>query len=106
MTITEINNDSEFNEIINEYKLVFVDYYTDTCGPCISFVPKLKVLSDMYPTVKFLKVNITKLQVSSTSKGIISVPTFRLFENGKMLNEVIGANYLKVKYILDTITTT
>lgn len=80
-----LENES-FNEIINQDKIL-VDFYAEWCGPCKMLTPVLERLGDSFEIVK---VDVDKHFDLAKEYGIMSVPTLIIFENGKVVKQMIG----------------
>jgi thioredoxin 1 len=77
---------SKFSEIINQDKVVLVDFYADWCGPCKMMSPVLKQVKDnLGNRVSIIKINIDKNLSLATKYQVRGVPTFLLFKNGEQL---------------------
>ncbi|KAH7446955.1 hypothetical protein KP509_01G084000 [Ceratopteris richardii] len=75
-------------------KLVVLNLYTQSCGPCEIMYPKIVDLSQMYTDVLFLKLDCNQNNRALSKKmGVKVVPTFKLFRNRKELAEVKGAKF-------------
>jgi thioredoxin 1 len=87
-----------FSEVINTETLVFVDFFTEWCGPCKMMKPILKELKTMVgDKVKILKVDVDKNPLVGDTYQIRSVPTLGLFKDGKMVwrqSGVMSARHL------------
>lgn len=44
---------------------VFVDFFAEWCGPCKMVSPKIEELSNTYPGIIFVKVDVDQAQVSA-----------------------------------------
>jgi thioredoxin len=71
---------------------VVVDFFTTWCGPCKQIAPLIESLALKYPEVKFLKVDIEKLEDLARARNISSIPTFHFIVKGKLVDEMKGAN--------------
>ena len=92
-----IQNVSEenFNDIVIEasYRLpVLVDFWADWCQPCKTLMPLLMKLAEEY-NGKFLlaKVNTEENKALAAQHGVRSLPTVRLYINGEVADEFMGA---------------
>lgn len=83
----------EFDKKIGESKPVFVDFFATWCGPCQMMLPIIEELENDYKSkeIEFLKVDIDECPDISNQYGIMSVPTFMLFKDGKDVDSISGA---------------
>jgi thioredoxin 1 len=100
MSVEELLTCDDFNESIKQ-EFVLVDFYAEWCGPCKSIGPKVIELAKEYPSVKFYKVDVDELSDISDKYDVKSLPTFIAFENGLMFDSFTGANYEKLKKLID-----
>ncbi len=73
---------SSFNEIIEENKLVIIDFWAEWCGPCRAYGPVFEGVSEEFPDVVFAKVDTEAEQELAGSFGIRSIPTTVAFKDG------------------------
>jgi thioredoxin 1 len=74
---------NNFNDIINDSKLVLVDFYADWCQPCKMVAPILEeVKTEMGDKLRIIKINVDKNQQLASKYGIRSIPTLMLFKQG------------------------
>lgn len=61
--------------------------------------PHFEALSQQYPNVIFVKVDVDAQEKISQMCGIRAMPTFQFFKNGKKVDDMCGAdvNTLKTK---------
>ena len=70
---------------------VLVDFWADWCGPCHMLMPILAKLVDEYAGDFILvKVNSDEQQALATQFGVRSLPTVKVFKNGKVVDEFMG----------------
>ncbi|MEJ2590912.1 MAG: thioredoxin [Candidatus Thiodiazotropha sp.] len=71
---------------------VLVDFWAEWCNPCKTLMPTLAKLVDEYRG-KFIlaKVNTEQEQQLAAHFGIRSIPCVKLFLNGQMADEFLGA---------------
>lgn len=86
--IIELNNEN-FNNEINT-GLVLVDFYATWCGPCKMMHPIIEEISNNYPDLKIIKVDVDKHEELARNYAIMSIPTIILFKDGKIINKNIG----------------
>ena len=85
-SLTRIEMNETFGDIINGDKPVLVDFFAEWCGPCKLMKPILEELREkMGDEIRIIKVDIDKSPVASTQYNVTSVPTLMLFQKGNML---------------------
>ncbi len=71
---------------------VLVDFWAEWCNPCKALMPTLAKLADEYQG-KFIlaKINTEEQKQLATHFGIRSIPCVKLFLEGKLVDEFMGA---------------
>ena len=85
----KIVNTEEFNELIKN-GIVLVDFFADWCGPCKMLGPVLEEVSEEYPDIEFIKVNVDENMDLAESFGIMTIPTVFLFKDGTLISKMNG----------------
>ncbi|XP_078050441.1 thioredoxin-T [Augochlora pura] len=100
--VVEIKTNDEFKSTLEKAgsSLVVVDFFATWCGPCKVIAPKLQELSEEMKDVIFLKVDVDEFPELAAEYDINSMPTFIFIKGGKVLETFSGANYEKLKLVL------
>jgi len=84
-----LENEQDFFELINN-KLVLVDFYATWCGPCRMISPIIDEVAKETTDLMVVKVDVDKYPNVATKYGIMSIPTLKVFKNGKEEKTSIG----------------
>ena len=88
--VPELTN-GDFDKFITE-GVVLIDFFADWCMPCMMMAPVIDDLSEKFSgKVKIGKVNVAEEQEIASKFGINSIPAFRVFKDGKIIDEFVGA---------------
>jgi thioredoxin 1 len=91
MTIKYVTTIEEFNQTVSESKFACVDFYADWCGPCKKLAEELHKLEGL-PNFNIIKINVDSAQELAELYNITSLPTVKVFQNGKEVLELLGYN--------------
>ena len=82
---------SDFEEeVLKEKGVVVVDFWATWCGPCKMIAPIVEELDEEMSNVKFVKVDVDKNPQIANQYKIVSLPTLKIFKDGKLINTLIG----------------
>lgn len=84
---TELTEDTLQN-IVNDNEKVVVQYGATWCGNCRIMKPKFKKLASENDSIPFLYVDAEKLPESRKLAKVDNLPTFAIFKNGELVNQV------------------
>mgnify|MGYP005643937529 CR=1 FL=1 len=88
-------DDNNFNKMVIEQSKkipVIVDFWAPWCMPCLMLSPALEKFAEEYKG-KFIlaKVNVDEARTAAQKYGIMSIPCVKMFKNGEVADEFIGA---------------
>ncbi|HZG55151.1 thioredoxin [Paenibacillus sp.] len=90
MTIVHAT-DGTFAETIRKEGLVLVDFWAPWCGPCRLIGPVLdEVSAESGDKLTIAKLNVDDNPASAAAHGVMSIPTLKLFKDGRELDTVVG----------------
>jgi len=87
-----VSTDKFEEEVLKSDKPVLVDFWATWCGPCQMMAPVVDELSEeLKDSVKVCKVNVDENPELAQQFGIMSIPNFILFKDGKIAGTKVGA---------------
>ena len=90
-------NTQEFQNLISQNEVVFVDFFANWCGPCKMLAPIVEELADKHPEVKVVKIDVDAESSLAMQYQVQSIPTLITFKNGQPVARQLGFNY-RIKY--------
>ena len=79
-------NSQEFENVIAQNDVVFVDFFANWCGPCKMLAPSIDKLAQEHPEVKVVKVDVDQEPSLAMQFGVQSIPTLITFKKGQAVN--------------------
>ena len=89
--VIEFNDQNFDSDVLKAETPVLVDFWAIWCGPCKAIAPIVEEIANDY----IGKVKVGKMDVDSNNQvamryGIRSIPTLLLFNNGEVVDQIIG----------------
>tara|TARA_X000001036_G_scaffold43070_1_gene34480 strand:- start:338 stop:664 length:327 start_codon:yes stop_codon:yes gene_type:complete len=89
--VIEFNDQNFDSEVLESKAPVLVDFWAVWCGPCKAIAPIIEeIANDFNGKVSVGKVDVDNNNQVAMKYGIRSIPTLLLFNNGEVVDQVIG----------------
>ena len=77
-------------EVLNADGTVFVDFYSDSCEPCMALMPAVHGLAEKYgDKLKFTKLNTMKARRLAISQKVMGLPVMAIYKGGEKVQELV-----------------
>lgn len=84
--------DANFAEVLEQDKLVVLDFWAEWCGPCRMVGPVIEELATEFEDRAIIgKVDVDTNPQTSTNYGIRNIPTILFIKGGQVVDKVVGA---------------
>ncbi|WP_198265697.1 thioredoxin family protein [sulfur-oxidizing endosymbiont of Gigantopelta aegis] len=105
--VVDISDAGHFEQQVIEaskQQPILVDFWAEWCQPCKALIPLLTKLAEDYKGAFILaKVNADEQQELVAAAGVRNLPTVKLYKNGVMVDEFMGAKAeSEIRKMLDT----
>jgi len=86
-------NEANFDEALGKATVpVIVDFWAGWCAPCRVMKPVMEALAKEFAgRAGFGKIDVDQNQALARRYGVMSIPNFVLFKNGKPVDRAVGA---------------
>ncbi|MBD2861683.1 thioredoxin [Paenibacillus oceani] len=89
--------DNNYAKVIQNNKLVLIDFWAPWCGPCRMIAPILEQLSEEVGDAAVIaKLNVDENPTGAVRYSIQGIPTMILFRNGVEVERFVGVQPLQV----------
>ena len=90
--MAKVATNTNFSELLQDNKLIIVDFWATWCGPCRMLSPILdEVEEEMAGQISVVKVNVDDADEIAAQYRIMSIPTLLFFKNGQLVDKAVGA---------------
>lgn len=91
MTAKHFTSDTFETDVAGSKGDVLVDFWSPTCGPCVSLAPIIDELAeDLSGKAVVGKVDVSEQRSLATRFHVMSIPTVILFKDGKESKRMVG----------------
>ncbi|CAI9779172.1 unnamed protein product [Fraxinus pennsylvanica] len=73
-------------------KIVIANFSATWCGPCKMIAPLYRELSEKFPALVYLTIDVDELTEFSSTWDIKATPTFFFLKDGQQIDKLVGAN--------------
>ena len=91
--MTKSITSNNFNsDVLENEKLVLVDFWAEWCGPCKQIAPRLEELENKYENnLSVCKVDVDSNRELALQYNVRSIPSLMIFKEGEMIDSLMGA---------------
>ena len=80
----ELTKENFDEEVVNESGVVFVDFWSPKCEPCLELVPEVEAFAEKNDgRAKFCKLDTAGNKRLSIAQKVMGIPTVVLYKNGE-----------------------
>ena len=91
MAVLHLNSENFTKEVLQAQEPVLVDFYADWWGPCKMMAPVVEKLEqELAGKAKICKINVDEAGDIASDYGVMSIPTFIVFKQGKPTRTTVG----------------
>jgi thioredoxin 1 len=84
--------DMNFQEVLNTYPIVLVDFWAQWCAPCKMIGPVLEQLAGEFQgKVVIVKLDVDRNPATANGFKVQSIPTLIMFKDVKAVERITGA---------------
>ena len=89
--IPTVSDDAFAAEVLESDTPVLVDFTAAWCPPCRVMKPVLAELAAEREDVRIVQLDVDADQRTAAEYGVLSMPTFILFKDGREVQRLVGA---------------
>ncbi|CAI5734689.1 unnamed protein product [Peronospora destructor] len=102
--VVTVTSEIQWKQLIQQNqesnKALVVDFWATWCKPCIEIAPFFEELSGRFPAAVFVRVNVDELESVTDAFDVSSLPSFKVFKGGMVVDELNGAIRSALKSIV------
>jgi thioredoxin 1 len=102
MPVHSLKTVEEFNQVVNKYQFIMIDFCANWCGPCKQIAPFVEELSNnpTFSHIYFCKIDVDEVNEIADMFNIQALPTFLILKECNVINKLEGASKEKLVNLL------
>ncbi|KAL2841276.1 PITH domain-containing protein [Aspergillus pseudoustus] len=103
-----ISSKEQFQSILTSSTFVVADFHAQWCGPCHAIAPVYDQLASQLSRpnhITFTKIDVDQQEDIAKAYGVTAMPTFIVFERGRVTNTIRGADPSKLSQVIRKLAT-
>ena len=90
--MAKVATNTNFDSLLEDSKLVVVDFWATWCGPCRMISPMLdEAEMELGDKFTLVKVNVDDADEIAFRYRIMNIPTLLFIKNGQVVDKTVGA---------------
>lgn len=91
MAVVNATTESFKADVLENSKVVLVDFWAEWCGPCRMVAPVLDEIAKENPNLQVVKVNVDDHPQLAMDYNVTGIPLLGVFKGGKLVKQLVGA---------------
>jgi thioredoxin 1 len=89
--VSEVNDATFEQEVLQSSEPVLVDFWAAWCGPCRALAPVVDEIAGQYQgQLRVMKMDVDRNASTPARYGIRGIPALLLFKGGKVADQIVG----------------
>ncbi|TDH70214.1 hypothetical protein CCR75_002247 [Bremia lactucae] len=94
-SVKNVATEEEWAQLMQENQeigtVLVVDFWATWCKPCVEIAPFFEELRIQFPMAVFVRVDVDELENVAEDFTVSSLPNFKVFKGGEVVDELSGA---------------